>query len=126
MIFKYKNYSDDILFVPIGGTDEIGINLYLYHYKGKWLMVDLGLGFADESYPGIDLIVPDITFLMQIKKDIVALIITHAHEDHLGAVQYLWQELKLPIYTTKFTSAVLKAKLSEAGILRDVKINEVP
>jgi ribonuclease J len=125
MNFNYKKYKDNILFLPLGGTDEIGVNVYLYHYKGKWVVIDLGIGFADSTYPGVDIIVPDIAFLNEIKKDIVGLVITHAHEDHLGAIQYLWQELNLPIYATKFTSAVLKAKLAEYGYVDNVVINEI-
>lgn len=125
MTLNFKKYKDDLMFVPLGGTGEIGINLYLYHYKGKWLIVDMGLGFADEHYPGIDIIVPDITFLQEIRDDIVGLVITHAHEDHLGAVQYLWDEVQVPVYTTQFTAAVLKTKLTDVGIVNDVEVNEI-
>ncbi len=115
MTIDLRNYKDDILFVPLGGTNEIGMNLSLYQYKGKWLIIDLGIGFADDCHPGVDVLVPDISFLAKHKKDLVGMVITHAHEDHLGAVQYLWQELECPVYTTPFAAAVLKAKLSEMG-----------
>jgi ribonuclease J len=118
-------FKDEILFCPLGGTDEIGVNCYLYHYKGKWLIVDLGIGFADESYPGVDLLVPDISFLQSVKSNIVGLVVTHAHEDHLGAVAYLWRELQVPVYTTKFTAAVLQSKLADAGLKDKVKIHEI-
>ncbi|MBS0235995.1 MAG: ribonuclease J [Proteobacteria bacterium] len=125
MTFNIKNYKDDLLFIPLGGADEIGMNLNLYHYKGKWLLIDLGIGFADQQYPGVDIIVPDIAFLAKHKQDIVGLVLTHAHEDHLGAVQYLWHELECPVYTTAFTAAVLKAKLNEMGKKDQVPITEI-
>lgn len=125
MTLNLRKYQDDLMFVPLGGTSEIGINLYLYHYKGKWLIVDMGLGFADDYFPGIDIIVPDITFLQEIRKNIVGLVITHAHEDHLGAVQYLWDEVQVPVYTTPFSAAVLKTKLTDVGIVNDVEVNEI-
>lgn len=125
MNLNLKKYTNNLLFVPLGGTDEIGINLYVYHYKGKWLIVDMGLGFASDHYPGVDIIVPDITFLREIKKNIVGMVITHAHEDHLGAVQYLWPEVRVPIYTTKFTAAVLKAKLANSDFTNEVKVHEI-
>src|SRR5690348_317870 len=91
---------NDLVFIPIGGANEIGMNLNAYHYKGKWLIVDCGAGFADESMPGVDMIVPDPSFFQDKTKDIAALIVTHAHEDHVGAVPHLWEVLKCPIYTT--------------------------
>jgi ribonuclease J len=116
MTVGIKKHKNDLLFLPLGGANEIGMNLNLYQYKGKWLMVDLGIGFADEDVPGAQILVPDIHFISEHKKDLVGLVITHAHEDHIGAVQYLWHELRCPIYTTKFTAAVLRAKFAEARI----------
>jgi len=124
--FQLSKFKDELLFIPLGGVEQIGINLYVYHYKGRLLIVDMGIGFADDYFPGVDLLVPDISFLIDNKDLIDGLVLTHAHEDHIGAVQYLWQELNMPIYTSKFTSAVLKAKLSREGILHDVDIFEVP
>lgn len=125
MTFKHKEYKDDLLFVPLGGTEQIGINLYLYHYQGQWLIVDMGLGFANDYFPGIDILVPDIDFIKQNRQHFAGLVLTHAHEDHIGAIQYLWNEFKLPIYATKFTTAVVKAKLAETGIANEVKIKEI-
>lgn len=125
MNIDFKKYSEDLLFVPLGGADEIGMNLNLYQYKGKWLIIDLGIGFADASYPGVDILVPNIKFLEQHKEDIVGLVLTHAHEDHIGAVQYLWQEIQCPIYTTAFTAAVLKAKLREMWGKDNIPITEI-
>ena len=108
-----KNYKQDLLFVPLGGAGEIGMNLNLYYYQGKWLMIDLGAGFADDYYPGVDVIIPDIEFIRELKDDLVGIVLTHAHEDHLGAVGYLIDELKCPIYATKFTANFLKNKVAD-------------
>jgi ribonuclease J len=116
---------DELLFVPLGGAGEIGMNLNLYRSGGKWLMVDLGVTFADESLPGIDLVLPDPSFIAEQRDDLVALVLTHAHEDHLGAVPYLWRELRCPIVTTRFTAAVLRRKLQPIGLLGEVEIREV-
>ena len=125
MAFNFNQYNDDVLFVPLGGANEIGMNLNLYRYKGKWLIIDLGIGFAGHHLPGIDIVVPNIDALTPYKNDIVGLVLTHAHEDHLGAVAYLWPELGCPIYATPFTAAVLKNKLAEEGIQGKVKVHEV-
>ena len=125
MSFNYNQYNDDVLFIPLGGSNEIGMNLNLYRYKGKWLMIDLGIGFAGEHLPGIDVVVPNIDAIAPFKNDIVGLVLTHAHEDHLGAVATLWPELGCPVYATPFTAAVLRNKLGEAGIQGKVKVHEV-
>lgn len=125
MAINFNDYNDDVLFVPLGGANEIGMNLNLYRYKGKWIMIDLGIGFAGNHLPGIDIMVPNIDAITPYKNDIVGLVLTHAHEDHLGAVTYLWPELGCPIYATPFTAAVLKVKLAEEGLQGKVKIHEV-
>ena len=125
MSFNPKTYKDKLLFVPLGGANEIGINVNLYHFQGKWIMVDCGSGFADEYLPGVDMVVADLKFIEKHKKDLLGLVLTHAHEDHLGAIQYLWNSLECPIYTTKFTKNFLKTKISEYAFANDVKINEV-
>lgn len=117
MSFKLDQHRDDLLFVPLGGSSEIGMNLNLYHYQGKWLMIDFGIGFADSAQlPGVNVIVPNIEFLREIKKDIVGLILTHAHEDHVGAAAYMWEELECPVFATPFTAAFLRAKLMNEGM----------
>jgi ribonuclease J len=117
MAFNLELHRDELLFVPLGGSSEIGMNLNLYHYKGKWLMIDFGIGFADSAYlPGVDVIVPNTDFLHRIKHDIVGLILTHAHEDHVGAAPYLWDELECPVYATPFTAAFLRSKLTAEGL----------
>jgi ribonuclease J len=125
MSLNVRNHKNDFLFVPLGGSNEIGINVNLYHYKGKWIMVDCGSGFADEYLPGVDLLVADISFIEKHKDDLLGLILTHAHEDHLGGVQYLWQSLKCPIYATSFTANFLKIRLAEYDFAKKVKIHEL-
>ena len=117
---------DEFLFLPLGGTGEIGMNLNLYGHDEKWLMVDCGITFGDERTPGIDVIMPDPAFIEERIEDLCGLVLTHAHEDHLGAVQYLWPKLKCPIYATPFTAAVLRRKLTEVDFGRKVEIIEVP
>jgi len=112
--------SDELVFVPLGGLGEVGMNLALYGFgrKGrmKWLMIDCGVGFADPDLLGIDLIVPDISFIEKLRADLVGLVITHAHEDHMGAVADLWPGLECTLYATRFAAALLEAKrLAEPG-----------
>lgn len=114
-----------LLFLPLGGSGEIGMNLNLYSYDNQWIMVDCGISFADDYLPGIDLIMPNVDFVDNIKDNLECLIITHAHEDHIGAVVHLWPRFNCPIYVTPFTAIILKSKLREAGLLDDVTIHEV-
>ncbi|MEQ9609223.1 MAG: ribonuclease J [Kiloniellaceae bacterium] len=118
--------AEDLYFVPLGGTGEIGMNLNLYGHKGAWLMVDLGIIFGDPRLPGIDVEMPDPEFIVQRREDLAGLILTHAHEDHIGAVPYLWPELRCPVYATKFTAALVRRKLAEVGLLDEVPLIEVP
>jgi ribonuclease J len=122
---KFGAKKDDLLFVPLGGASEIGMNVNLYHYKGKWIMFDLGAGFADDSAPGIDMLAPDLSFIMEQKDNFLGIVLTHAHEDHIGAVTYLWGQLGCPIYTTPFTATVVKAKMAGDGIPAPAKMYEV-
>jgi len=118
--------SDELLFLPLGGAGEIGMNLNLYGHAGKWLMVDFGITFGDDTTPGVDLITPDPTFIAARKDQLAGLILTHAHEDHLGAVPYLWPRIECPIYATAFTASVLRRKLSETSFGDRVEINVIP
>ncbi|OYX74750.1 MAG: MBL fold metallo-hydrolase [Rhizobiales bacterium 32-66-11] len=106
--------QNELVFAPLGGVGEIGMNLGLYGFgprrARKWLMMDLGMSFAGDEAPGVDLVLPDIRFLEKEKANIVGLILTHGHEDHVGAVIDLWPRLKCPIYTTAFTAGLLEAK----------------
>jgi ribonuclease J len=117
---------DELLFLPLGGAGEIGMNLNLYGHDGKWLMVDLGVSFGDEATPGIEVIMPNPRFIEERREDLVGLVLTHAHEDHLGAVPYLWERLGCPVWATPFTAAVLRRKLHDSEIAGQVPIIEVP
>ena len=122
--------NGDLVFVPLGGAGEIGMNLNLYGYGTKddrsWVMIDLGVTFNDGTQLGVDLIMPDPTFIAEQRKNLLALVLTHAHEDHLGAVPYLWRRLKCPIYATPFTASLLRGKLIEVNLLNEVEIIVVP
>jgi ribonuclease J len=121
----YRPNPDDLVFLPLGGTDEIGMNLSLYHYAGKWLMVDLGITFGDDATPGLDIILPDPSYAESIRHDIVGLVVTHGHEDHIGAIPYLWPRLRCSIYATPFTASLVRRKLADAGLLDQVDLVEV-
>lgn len=118
--------KDELLFLPLGGAGEIGMNLNLYGHAGKWLMIDLGITFGDERTPGVDIVMPDPAFIVERRGDLAGLVLTHAHEDHLGAVPYLWSQLQCPVYATPFTAAVLRRKLRESGLGDQVPIHVVP
>ncbi len=117
--------DDELLFVPLGGSGEIGMNLNLFGHAGRWLMVDLGIGFAGQEVPGVDIMVPDVSFIAERRDRLDGLVLTHAHEDHLGAVQYLWPRLRCPVYATPFAAAVLRRKLIEVGIEGEVPLHEI-
>ena len=117
--------------MPLGGVGEIGMNLYLYGYgpegAREWLIVDMGVTFGSEAEPGIDIIMPDIRFLEEERPNLKGLLLTHAHEDHFGAVVDLWPRLGgVPVYATPFTAAMLKSKLGEAGLARDFPLEIMP
>ncbi|MFO1080698.1 MAG: ribonuclease J [Reyranellaceae bacterium] len=118
--------GDELLFLALGGAGEIGMNLNLYGHAGRWLMVDLGIAFGDDSMPGVDVVMPDPSFIVERRESLVAIVLTHAHEDHLGAVADLWPELRAPVYATPFAAAVLRRKLLEAGLADDVPVTEIP
>jgi len=115
----------ELLFVPLGGAGEIGMNLNLYGLDGQWLMVDLGVSFGDETLPGVDVVMPDPSFIEERRDSLVGLVLTHGHEDHLGAVQYLWPRLRCPVYATPFTAGLLRRKLAETDFADDVPIHEI-
>ncbi|WP_420134883.1 ribonuclease J [Rhodopseudomonas sp.] len=122
---------DELFFAPLGGVGEIGMNLSIYGLGNRaqrsWLAVDLGVSFGDEEHlPGIDLIMPDIRFLEKEKKNLVGIVLTHAHEDHFGAIIDLWPKLKCPIYATKFSASLFAAKLAAERTTLKIPITEVP
>jgi len=118
--------DEGLFFVPLGGSGEIGMNLNLYGCDGRWLMVDCGVTFGDESMPGVDVVMPDPDFIVAHKDKLEGLIITHAHEDHVGAVGYLLPQLDCPIFTTPYTAEFLRQKLKETKLQNTAKITEVP
>jgi len=115
-----------VYFVPLGGSGEIGMNLNLYAYRGQWLMLDCGVTFGDEENAGVDVIMPDPAFIVERKDKLLGIVATHAHEDHIGAIPYLWPLLRCPVWATPFTASLLKAKLEEAGLAGQVPITIVP
>jgi ribonuclease J len=123
--------GDELVFVALGGLGEIGMNLYLYGYgpedARRWLMVDCGITFPEgENDPGIDVILPDVRFIEENRSDLAGIVLTHAHEDHIGAVIELWPRLKAPIYATPFTAGMLKSKRAELGGGPELPISVVP
>ena len=114
------NKKEELFFCPLGGSGEIGMNMNLFGYGSsedtKWLIVDMGVTFADESVPGIDLIYPDPGFIVDKRKDLLGIVLTHAHEDHIGSVAHIWPKLKCNIYSTPFTSVLIKEKFKEKKI----------
>jgi ribonuclease J len=114
--------GEELLFLALGGSGEIGMNVNLYGCRGKWLMADLGLTFADADYPGIDLILPDLEFIEQRMKDLVGIVLTHGHEDHIGALPYMAADLKVPLYATPFTAGLIAGKLEEEGLTGQVSL----
>ena len=112
--------KEELIFCPLGGSGEIGMNMNLYAYgkedDQKWIIVDMGVTFADDTIPGVDLIMPDPGFIIDKKDDLLGIVLTHAHEDHIGAVAHIWPELKCKLYATPFTAALLTEKFKEKKI----------
>jgi ribonuclease J len=125
-----KSKDDELVFLPLGGSNEIGMNFNLYGFgpahARKWIVVDLGVTFGDQTTPGVEIILPDPTFIEEYARNILGIVLTHAHEDHIGAVAWLWPRLRAPLYATPFTAFLLREKLREAGILDEVSITEIP
>lgn len=117
--------GEELLFLALGGSGEIGMNVNLYGCRGKWLMADLGLTFANPDYPGVDLILPDLEFIEQRMDDLVGIVLTHGHEDHIGALPYLAADLKVPLYATPFTAGLIAGKLEEEGLTGQVTLRVI-
>ncbi|WP_257538507.1 ribonuclease J [Sphingobium sp. CFD-1] len=117
--------GDELLFLALGGSGEIGMNVNLYGCQGKWVMVDLGLTFADPAYPGVELILPDLSFIEERRDDLLGIVLTHGHEDHIGAIPYLAADLGVPLYATPFTAGLIRLKLEEEGLVQEVELNVI-
>ncbi|HEY8591240.1 MAG TPA: ribonuclease J [Sphingomicrobium sp.] len=117
--------GEELLFLALGGSGEIGMNVNLYGCRGQWIMIDLGLTFAGPDHPGIDLILPDLEFIEDRQDSLAGIVLTHGHEDHIGALPYLADELKAPLYATPFTAGLIAGKLEEEGLTGRVKLNTV-
>jgi len=124
------DHSNDLVLLPLGGTGEIGMNCYCYGVgpveDRQWLMVDLGVKFGEDTEPGIDVVLPDISFIVSDRRNLAGLVLTHAHEDHLGAVAWLWPQLQCDIHCTPFAAEILNLKLKEAGLDSEVNVHVVP
>ena len=125
-----KSSEAELVFLPLGGSNEIGMNFNLYGYgppdDRQWIVVDLGITFGDLTTPGIEIILPDPTFIEEQRERIIGIVLTHAHEDHIGALPWLWSRLRAPLYATPFTSFLIREKLREAGVLGEVDLTEIP
>ena len=117
--------GNELLFLALGGSGEIGMNVNLYGCQGKWVMVDLGLTFADPAYPGVELVLPDLAFIEERKDDLLGIVLTHGHEDHIGAIPYLAADLGVPLYATPFTAGLIRLKLEEEGLTQEVELNVI-
>lgn len=117
--------GNELLFLALGGSGEIGMNVNLYGTQGKWLMVDCGITFGDANYPGVDVILPDLQFIEERLDDLIGIVLTHGHEDHIGALPYLAGDLGVPLYATPFTAGLIYGKLEEEGITDKVELNVV-
>ena len=117
--------ENELLFLALGGSAEIGMNVNLYGCNGKWLMVDLGMTFGANEYPGTELVFADLDFIEERADDLLGIVLTHAHEDHIGAVPYFAEELGVPLYATPFTADLVMRKLEEAGLVGSVELNVI-
>ncbi len=115
----------ELLFLALGGSGEIGMNANLYGCDGKWIMLDLGVTFGSQDYPGIDIVMPDLEFIEDRKDDLLGIVLTHGHEDHIGAIPYLAADLGVPLYANRFTAGLIAHKLAEEGLEKEVEIKVV-
>lgn len=127
---RRRSDQDELVFLPLGGVGEIGMNVYLYglgpEHRRKWLMVDLGVTFPDYKEPGVDLVLPDLRFIEEERGNLAGILLTHAHEDHFGAVAEMWPRLRAPIYGARFTMAMLREKLKEVPWRSEMELHEIP
>ena len=120
---KWK--KSDLLFLPVGGSEEIGMNANLYHYQDNWILIDFGISFPDETNLGVDVLLPDFDFIRSLGDKFLGIILTHGHEDHIGAIPYFADQIKCPIWGTAFTIALLKRKLKENNKENKIKLKTI-
>lgn len=125
-----KSSENELVFLPLGGSGEIGMNLNLFGFgpahARKWIIVDIGVTFGGLDTPGVEIIMPDTEFIEEYVDDLLGIVLTHAHEDHMGALARLWPRLKCPVYATPFTMWLVKDRLGEFGLIDDVPFHEIP
>lgn len=126
MARKPKSADGELYFLPLGGAGEIGMNFNLYGWSGKWMIVDCGVTFGDDSMPMIDVVMADPAWIEERREDLVGIVVTHGHEDHVGAIHYLWPKLQCPVYASPFAAAILKTKLHELGLQHQVPVHVIP
>ena len=126
MTLPFEMKDDAIYFVPLGGCGIFGANMALYGYQGQWIMMDCGMGFADETMPGVDILLPDPSFAASLGESLLGIVLTHGHEDHIGAINALWPRLKKPLYATPFTAARIQQAVSEQSWGNQARINVIP
>lgn len=128
-IMTKQKREDELVFLPLGGSGEIGMNLNLFgfgpEHNRKWIIVDMGVTFGNADTPGVDIIMPNIDFIEENRKDILGIVLTHAHEDHMGALARLWDRIRCPVWATPFTMYLVKDRLAEVGLLDQVPLNVV-
>lgn len=120
-----KKPQSPVRIIPLGGLGEVGKNITLYEYEGDMIIVDCGMSFPDEETPGVDAVIPDFTYILENKDRIKGLVVTHGHEDHIGAIPYLLKEFNLPVFATRLTVGLIESKLSEHNLSADAKLNTV-
>ena len=121
---KFK--KDNLGFIPVGGSEQIGMNANLYQFNDQWILVDLGIAFPDETQIGVDILLPDFDFIKKIKNKLLGIFLTHAHEDHYGAIQYFIDDINCPIWGSEFTLAMLKKKLLDNGSKNKITLKHYP
>ena len=122
---QLNDFNEGLHFLSLGGIGEIGANCYLYGCDGKWIMIDLGLSFADEKFPGVDLLVPKIDHIESLEDNLEAIIISHGHEDHAGAVAFLANKIKCPVYASKFAKFLIENRLKEFNKVEGFTLKEI-